>query len=206
MHSFENIIDKAKKKEASVAYEFYRLLKNAILSGVSYPETQCEFKDVVPEFPIGDKRADLTILVSKYRKSLEPYLLIEVKARVFNKPGPSIASAIRRTRLYCQKINPTGYPFYAIYDGWSLFIFRDISPYLIAAGGTITDEHQCSCLLRGLEEYSYKSKLDSLAELSKHADPDFLMKRVMPLVAKIFAKDGHEEEQLLGLWKQLLNK
>lgn len=206
MHPFETIIDRAKKKEASVAYDLYRLLKNAILSGVSYPETQCEFKDVVPEFPIEDKRADLAILVSKYRKALEPYLLIEVKTRVFNKPGPSIASAIKKTRLYCQKMTPNGYPFYAIYDGWSLFVLRDIKPYLLVAGGTIRDEYQCSYLLRGLEEYSYKDKLDSLAELPKHADPDFLMKRVMPSVAKIFATDGREEEQLLDLWKQLLGK
>ncbi len=205
MSSFENIVDKAKKKEAYIAYELYRLLKNALLYGVKYEETKCEFKDVIPEFPIGEERADLVIAASKYGNSrVEPFAVIEVKVRAFTSVGRSIANAVRKARSYAQELSGS-YPFYAIYNGWGLLIFRDLSDYLIAVTGTITKQEQCSTLLRGLERYSYTGKLDLLQELPKYADPDDLIKRVLPSVAKVFVTETEKQEDLLNKWKELVS-
>ena len=58
-YGFKDRIKEAKEREAYISYELYRLLRNAISAGLVYKESRCEFKEILPEFPIGDKRADL---------------------------------------------------------------------------------------------------------------------------------------------------
>jgi len=66
MPGFEEEVRKAREREAYISYEFYRLLKNAISRGLLYRDSGCEFKAVVPEFPIGERRADLVVFAVKY--------------------------------------------------------------------------------------------------------------------------------------------
>jgi len=199
--SFESRAEEARKKEASISYELYRLLKSAIVSGVSYPDTRCEFKDIIPEFLIDGERADLVVVASKYGNPVKPFLVIEVKVRAFNRPGPSTANAARRASSYARNLSAVPI-FYAVYDGWTLLAFRDAPPYLLTVCGTIADQKNAGVLLKGLEEYDYRNKSDLLNTLPKHPDPEFLFKRIMPSVAELFAKTPQDVEQLLGSWKR----
>jgi len=201
--SFESRVEKARKREAFISYELYRLFKNAISLGLTYQETKCEFKDVISEFPVDGKRADLVVFASRYGRRVEPFLVIEVKVRALDRPGPSMANAVRRVLSYTKRLSPALTLFFAVYDGWTLLTFRDVTPYLIKACGTITDQYKATDLLTGLEEYGYRGKSDSLNNLPKHPDPEFLLKRIMPSVAKVFAKNPQEVEQLIGSWKSL---
>lgn len=140
----------------------------------------------------------------KYGRSAQPFLVIEVKVRAYNKPGPSMAKAVKRALNYASSLGATVTPFFAVYDGWELMIFKNVTPYLIGAYGSIRDEDQAGNLLLGLEEFSYKSKRDLLNALPKHADPDFLLKRIMPSIAKELAKDPSEAKSLMDSWSQLI--
>ena len=203
-HNFETLIKQAKEKEACISFELYRLLRNAISRGLVYEDSKCEFRDVIPEFSIGEKRADLIVFVTKYGRSIQPFLVVEVKARVYYRPGLSMAKAVKRALSYATELRATPMPFFAVYDGWELMIFRDVTPYLIGVYGSINDQDQAKNLLLGLEEFSYKTKKDLLNALPKHMDRDFLIKRVMPTVAKELAKDSQEMEAFLESWRQSL--
>jgi len=204
MLGFEEEIREAREREAYISYEFYRLLKNAISRGLLYRDSGCEFKEVVPEFPIGERRADLVVFAVKYGRSAQPFLVIEVKVRAYNRPGPSMAKAVKRALNYASSLGATVTPFSAVYDGWELMIFKNVTPYLIGAYGSLRDEDQAENLLLGLEEFSYKSKRDLLNTLPKHADPDFLLKRIMPSIVKELAKDPSEVKSLMDSWSQLI--
>jgi hypothetical protein len=204
--SFESRIEYSKRKEAYISCELYRLFKNAISAGLTYQETRCEFKDAVPEFSVNSDRADLVIFASRYGSGrVEPFLVIEVRVRALYRPGRSIANAVSRARYYAKKLstNPA-FPFVA-YDGWTLLAFRNISPYLIKVCGSIADQYKARDLLVGLEEYSYRGKSDLLDRLPKHPDLEFLTRRVMPSVAKVFAESPQEAERLVGAWRALLS-
>jgi len=197
-------IEKARASEAYICYEFYRLVKSALLRGVDYPDNECKFTEVLPEFPAGKERADLVVFASRYGKAPRPYLVIETKVRALSRPGPSVAAAIRKARSYAEKLNMIPAFFFATYDGWLLLIFRNVPPYLIGAYGTITNENEVKYLLKGLEEYSYRNKFDLLSSLPKVADLEFLMKRIFPSVAKEFAQNVQQQSDLLRSWKQML--
>ena len=200
---FRNEIEKAKEKEAYISFEFYRLIRNAISRGVVYQDSKCEFIEVLPEFQAGKGRADLIVFASEYAGAPQPYLVIETKVRALSRPGLSAVAALRKARSYAEKLNMIS-GFCATYDGWILLIFRDISPYLVGAHGAITNEYEVEYLLKGLEEYSYTNKLDLLSSLPKAVDPEFLIKRVFPSIAREFAQNAQQESELLGSWKQTL--
>jgi len=195
-------IEKARASEAYICYEFYRLVKSALLRGVDYPDSKCKFTEVLPEFRVEKGRADLIVFASKYGGAPQPYLVIETKVRALSRPGPSVAAAIRKAKSYAEKLNMIS-GFFATYDGWLLLIFRDVPPYLIGAYGTVTNEYEVECLLKGLEEYSCKRKFDLLSSLPKAADREFLIKRIFPSVTKEFAQNIQQQSDLLGSWKQL---
>jgi hypothetical protein len=153
---------------------------------------------------VNRERADLVVFASKYGRVVEPFLVIEVKVRALDRPGPSTANAVGRAQSYANKLNPALTLFYAVYDGWTLLVFRDVPPYLIKACGAISDQYQAGFLLKGLEEYSYRNKSDSPDTLPKHPDPVFLAKCIMPSVAKVFQKNPQEVDMLVGSWKHLL--
>jgi len=204
MLSFEGQIKDAKEREAYLSFEFYRLLTDAISKGLVYEDTKCKFKEVIPEFPVDAKRADLVVFATKYGGKVQPFLVVEVKMRAYERPGPSIRTALKRALSYAKELDATFTPFFAVYDGWELLVFRNITPYLIGAYAAIKDEYQARHLLLGLEEFSYKDKGDLLNKLPKHADPDFLLKRVMPSIAKDFTRDSSEMETLLKSWRRRL--
>jgi hypothetical protein len=201
---FRDQISKVKEKEAYISYELYRLLRNAISGGLVYEDSKCEFKEVIPEFPVDDKRADLVVFATRYSRYPQPFLVIEVKVRAYARPGPSMAKAVKRARTYAVNLGETITPFFAVYDGWELIVFRNISPYLIGVYGAIKDEYQARNFLLGLEEFSYKNKREILGRLPKHADPNFLIKRVLPSVARELAKNPSEAEKFMKSWIQLI--
>jgi len=202
--SFKEQIKKVKKREAYISYELYRLLRNVITRGLVYEDSRCEFKEVLPEFPVGDKRADLVVFATKYSRAPQPFLVIEVKVRAYARPGPSMAKAVKRARTYAVNLGATLTPFFAVYDGWELMVFRDIPPYLIGVYGAIKDEYQARDFLLGLEEFSYKGERELLDRLPKHADPDFLIKRILPSIARELARDPSEAERFMKSWLQLI--
>jgi len=204
MSTFEEQINQAKERESYISFELYCLLRSAILGGLIYEDSKCEFKEVIPEYPIGDKRADLVVFATRYSKHIEPFLVIEVKRRVYARPGLSIAMAIKRALSYARAMRVAITPFFAVYNGWELLIFRDITPYLIGAYAAICDRDQAKNLLLGLEEFAYKSKREILEKLPKHRDPGFLLKRVMPSIVKVFEEKKSKREALLKAWKRIL--
>jgi hypothetical protein len=201
---FEDRIDKTKEKEVYIAFELYRIIKDAISQRLVYDKSGCEFREVIPEFPVGERRADLTVFATKYGGRIEPFLVIEVKRRAYDRPGPSMARAVRRASSYAEGLGATITPFFAVYDGWELMVFRHIDPYLVGAYGAIKDAYKAGEFLKGLEEFSYTGKKDLLSALPKHPDPDFLLKRITPSVIKEFTKDSREAETLLTRWKGML--
>jgi hypothetical protein len=202
--NFEDQIEKAKEKEAYISFELYRLLRNAVSKGLIYEDSNCMFKEVIPEFPIGKERADLVVFVTKSSSRVQPFLVIEVKIRAYARPGPSVAKATKRVLQYATELGATVTPFFAVNDGWQLLIFKNIHPYLVGAYGSINDEYHAKNLLLGLEEFSYKNKRNLLNTLPKHADPDFLLKRIMPSVANQFTKDPEEAKALLKTWRRAM--
>jgi hypothetical protein len=199
-------IEEAKKKEAYISSEFYRLFKNAILLGLTYEETKCMFNEVIPEFPAAKGKADLVVFHSDYGGTAEPFLLIEIKVRAYERPGPSVAAAVRRAKSYAESLNMLPGHFFATYDGWTFLVFRDIPPYLIGAYGEITKEKQIENLLKGLQEYAYKNKLDLLNSLPRPGDPEFLIKRILPSIAKLLATEPEQVSDLVNSWKQVLSR
>lgn len=199
-----NQVAEAKKKEAYIVAELYRLVKNAISHALVYQETKCEFSEVIPEFPVAERRADLVVFASRYGRTPEPFLVVETKVRAYSRPGPSAAAATRSARAYAQKLNMLPSHFFATYDAWNLLVFRDIPPYLIGAFGPISNEHQIRNLLMGLEEYYYKGKSDLLNNLPTPADPEFLVRRVLPSVAGAFTKEPEDKQRLIDSWKRML--
>ena len=114
---FEDRINRTKERESHISFELYRLLRNTISAGLTYSDSNCEFKDVLPEFPIGKGRADLIVFAVKAYSHIEPYLVIEVKVRAYERPGPSVASAVKKAASYATDLGATIKPFYAVYDG-----------------------------------------------------------------------------------------
>jgi len=181
------------------------ILRDAVSRGLVYEDSRCEFKEVIPEFKIGEERADLVVFATKYGgRTVQPFLVIEVKMRAYKIPGPSMAKAVKRALYYAKGLDAPVTPFFAVYDGWELLIFRDIDPYLVGVYSSIKDEDQARDFLLGLEEFYSKSRRDLLNRLPTHIDPDFLFKRMMPSIAKELAKDPEEVEALLNSWRQLL--
>lgn len=199
--SLEDRVKRARETEAYISFEFYRLLSNAISTRLIYEKSGCEFRGVIPEFSISEKRADLVVFAAKYGE-FKPFLVIEVKVRAYSRPGPSTANGVRKALAYATGLSTTPTPFFAIYNAWELMIFQACHPYLIGAYGPIKDQNQARNLLLGLEEFSYTNRRELLGNLPQHPDRDFLLKRVLPSVAKELAKDPQKTEALLKSWRQ----
>jgi len=202
MPNFEDQIRRAKEKEAYTSFELYRLLRSAISHGLTYEDSRCEFKEVIPEFPIGEERADLIVFATRLGGPIQPFLVIEVKMRAYERPGPSLAKAVRRASSYATNLDMPLTAFFAVYDGWELMVFKNITPYLIGIYGAIKDEDQAKNLLLGLEEFFFKGKKDLLDTLPKHMDRDFLFKRIVPSIARELEKDISKAEALVESWNK----
>ncbi len=198
---FQERIKKAMGREIYVSSELYCRMKNAISRGVEYEQTKCKFTEVVPEFPIGQDRADLVVFANRYGSGPFPRLVVEVKKRTFERPGPSMASAVRKAQNYATGLHAESAPLFSVYNDWELLLFGHADPFLIGVYGPIREPEQASHLLAGVEEYDYSHKKTLLNELPKHADLEYLHRRVLPSVARIFTKSPPEAISLLTTWE-----
>ncbi len=196
-------MDVAKERESHVHFELYRLLKNSISQRPTYNNTKCTFVDVIPEYPMGKDRADLVVFVSRYTGTKEPFLVVEVKKRVYTRVGQSAATALSRVLYYAEQIS-SSFLFAAVYDGWSLLVFRKVHPYLIIGSGSIVNETQVTNLLLGLEEHSYTNRTELLSRLPKYPDPAFFSKQVFKATARVFIQDPSQIEAIAKSWQQQL--
>ena len=207
-----------KKKEAYIEAELYRVLKNSLALVAKYPSSFV-LQDVVPQYPVNDKKADLVVMGTFYRDT-EPLLVIETKQRVYTREGPSYANAVKQAKKYAEHLDAK---YFGIYDGWMLMLFDSNSPYLISIYNaqieTRLNEEFAKKLLTGLLDLRYSNKKDELDRLTKFGDADFLWKKILPSIAKMFIKyqlqkveekydrqidEEEERENLLRQWKEIL--
>jgi hypothetical protein len=187
-----------KPSEAQIAYELYRLLINVISRGLTY-NTYYKFKNAIPEYKAGEGKADLVVTVEAKPED-KPFLVIEVKRRALHRPGPSLASAVRKAREYANRLSAR---FFCVYDGWNGLVFEDLHESLTWVFGPITEESHAQSLLLGLAEWACRNSRETLSRLPPHRDPESLIKLVFPSVAKVF-EQHYSPNELLKTWEQLL--
>jgi len=208
-------VDRARKREAYIASELYRALKNS-LRYIGKHRSGWVLKDVIPEYPVGDKKADL-VVVGALGRHLSPLLVVEIKQRVFTRIGPSYVSAAKQAMSYARQLDSK---YFAVYDGWILLLFSTIYPYLLGAYHIPVDkldESLAKDLLEGLLDLSYSRKRDMLDRLPRFSDVDFLRRKVLPFLARalaetrvrelkdvgIEASEDEEREKLLKEWEEI---
>jgi len=177
---------KLKEEESYLKAELYRILKDAIGSGFSVEPYK--FIAVLPEVPVDDEKADLVVFTDMGVP--KPFLIIETKRRTFDKPGVSLANAVKKTReVYVKKLEGR---FYAVWDGWIMLIFKEAYPFLVdacnAEVGDLTAEFGRT-LLEGLADMSYRGDAKRLSQLPRIRDPAFVRRKIFPSVAKYFAQE-----------------
>jgi len=60
-------VESMKKREAYIKMEFCRIARNA-LSSSTFSETSSSVEEVLPEVPVGDKKADIVLLGKHYNR------------------------------------------------------------------------------------------------------------------------------------------
>jgi len=163
--------------------EFYRVSKDA-LSRSTFQAARASLEAVLPEVPFDDKRADL-VIVGRYYDQRAVLLVVECKQRPLTSFGRSYGNAAKQAWHYAKKLNSQ---FFAVYDGWLIFIFRLQHPYLVGVYNAelekeLTDSMAAE-LLVGLMEYQYSNKSERLTRLPKPRDPELLKQRILPSIAK----------------------
>lgn len=207
-------IQDAKKKEAYIAMEFFRIAKNALNQSKS-PEARTSLEEVLPEFSIGSGYADLLLLVKSYGK-VAPWMIVECKQRTLTKPGVSYANAMMQAWKYAE-ILPVR--FLAVYDGWLILVFQRVYPYLVGVYSCELDkdlnETMISDLLIGLMEHDYYGSQGSnrLSRLSKPHDLRFLEEKILPPISTkavkrygLTSKEQMDEKTVKNRSQQLLNE
>ena len=207
-------IRRIKRREPYISYDFYRVAKSA-LSYASYQPNGWVLNEVLPEVSAVEGRVDLVIIGKQYQRD-RILLIVECKQRVFNRPGPSYASATEQGWRYAKKLDSR---FFLIYDGWMLLAFQRINPYLVGSYSAEIDNELnqdfVTNLLVGLMEFEYSNKTERLSRLPKIRDPDFLEKKILPSISKSVIRTRLEEAnqpatpevinegaaKLLDLWK-----
>ena len=176
-------IEGAKKREAYIDAEFYRVAKNA-LAASKFLETRSYVQEVLPEVPVAGKKADIVVLGKEYERT-HVLLVVECKQRPLASFGKSYANACKQAWRYSKGLDSA---FFAIYDGWLVFVFRRIFPYLVGVYNAELEkeltEKFASSLFVGLMEYSYRSSSQRLDSLPPPRDPQLLKKRILPFLAK----------------------
>ena len=178
--------------------EMFRVTKN-VLKQATFPESGWSLEEVLPEEPANDQKADL-VFVGKQHGSLRVLLLVECKQRPLTAPGPSYSRATQQARRYASKVDSR---YFAVYDGWLLFVFRPFDPFLVgcyqAALHDQLTESFASNLLVGLMEHTYRNQSDRLNRLPRPQDKELLKNRVFPYVARGFARAEVEEAKAKSL-------
>jgi len=180
-------VEKAKKRESYIASEFYRVAKGA-LKHSNFAETISSLEEILPEVPVGDKKADIVIVGKQYdRRAI--LLVVECKQRALTAFGRSYATAIQQAWKYAENLDSR---FFAVYDGWLIFTLQRYSPYLIGAYNAelekeLTDS-MASELFVGLMEYAYRSKSDKLSRLPRPRDPELVKRKILPSIARSIAR------------------
>lgn len=195
--------------------EFSRVAKN-VAQSVASPSDHWALEHVLPEVPIGQGKADLVLAGKNYGRTAI-LLVVEFKQRPLTTFGPSYASAARQAWHYAEKV---GSRFYAVYDGWVLLLFQTYPPYLIGVYNAELDKELTDSMLRefllGLMEYISRNQSQRFNGLPRPRDPVLLKRRVLPSIAKAFAKAEKERNperqidiekrsiELLQLWTNVL--
>lgn len=180
-------IESVKKLEAYIDAEFYRAAKNA-LAASQFPETRSYVEEVLPQVPVADKKANIVVLEKRYEIT-HALLVVECKQRPLTAFGKSYANACTQAWRYSKSLDSA---FFAIYDGWLIFVFQRIPNYLVGVYNAelekeLTDKF-VSNLFIGLMEYAYRNKSQRLDSLPAPRDPVLLKKRILPLVARSVAR------------------
>ena len=105
-------------REAKIAYELYRVLKNALSMRSKYDDL--EYCDLEPEYPVGKRVADL-VLMCKTPQGLRPLLVIEVEEKTSYSRKPFRFEPRAQARSYAEQL---GSPYYAVTDGFVLSLFK----------------------------------------------------------------------------------
>jgi len=182
-------VESVKKREAYIDAEFYRVAKNA-LTASQFSETRSYVEEVLPQVPVADKKANIVVLGKEYERT-RVLLVVECKQRPLTAFGKSYANACKQAWRYSKSLDSA---FFAIYDGWLIFVFRRISTYLVGVYNAelereLTDKF-VSSLFIGLMEYAYRNRSQRLDSLPAPRDPELLKKRILPLVARSVARQG----------------
>ena len=181
-----------REKESYIGAELYRILKNS-LALVGKHSSNFVLEDVIPQYPVDENKADFVVICNAYRQT-KPFLVIETKQRAYTRIGPSYTNATKQAKKYAEQLEAR---YFGIYDGWMLMVFDSISPYLIgvysACVNTTLNEVFTKNLLLGLLDLYYSGKKNGLNRLSKFGDVDFLWKKILPSVAKMFIKEQAQE-------------
>jgi hypothetical protein len=183
-------LDDLRKREAYIQRELYRVAKEAVPQS-QFQESKSSAEAVIPEMPMlinGKKKwADLVVFARSY-SSRSTLLVVECKERPLTTFERTYASAAQQARAYAKTL---GAKYFAVYDGWLLLVFRDISPYLIGIFNAEIDRtltaQMVSDLFVGLMEYNYYNRSDRLARLPKVLDPTLAKRRILPSIANRLA-------------------
>jgi len=190
-------IEAVKKREAYIAMEFYRVAKDA-LGRSTFPDTRSLLDAVLPEVPLDDQRVDLVILGKAYDRRMV-LLVVECKQRPLTTFGRSYANATRQAWHYADKLDSK---FFAVFDGWLVFIFRRFHPYLVGVYNAELEKELTDSMIAdlfvGLMEYEYRNKSERLSRLPKPRDPELLKRRILPSIARSVVRrtlqDARERE------------
>lgn len=166
--------DATNEKELRIQIELYRVLKNYIIQDLSIVERVLDDwipSDVLFEASIlRDSKtpweADLVLMASTNRSAetnRQPILVIETKKRKTSRVTQYYQAALRQARKYAYAIKC---PTYAVYDGHTLILMRDSSPYLMGLTRWVPTENERS-------NRDFARKLWGVSRILKDAPPDY---------------------------------
>ena len=171
-----------KKREYLIHFELYRILKNAIIKGITAHDY--EFVNVWPEFSVNGERTDLIVTARFSKGRIRPFLVIETKKRILTgHAGTSFASKVKKTWKYAEKF---GVHYFVVCDGLFFLLFKYRS--LIGAYEVEMSEEFAQTFLIGVVEHSYTSSKETLNLLPKISKPNLriLEEVILPPIKKYF--------------------
>ena len=169
------------------------MAKSAI-SVSRFPATMSSLEEVLPEFVIGDKIADFVLVGKEYdRRAM--FLVVEIKQRPLTTFGVSYSNATKQALVYAKKLQSR---FFAVYDGWLIFVFQPTYPYLLGIYNAELEKELTQSALAdlfvGLMEFKYANKRERLGRLPRPRDPELVKQRILPTLARTFAKQMLQDE------------
>ena len=158
-------------REAKIAYELYRVLKNALSIRSRYDNL--EYCGLEPEYPIGKQAADL-VLTYRTPQGSSPLIVIEVEEKTFYSRKPFRPEPIRQAQSYAEQLDS---PYYAVTDGFILTLFRRPKECL-GAYEIKLDEHFATTFLGELAAL-HQSKIAKLSFSEARNTIELLEKGIM---------------------------